>query len=202
MEQGKLTINDIKKEIIIAFIVIILIQPITKFIWNFILAIGGSVFNYLIDSIYRNAAYGQRPVDSAILVLVLMAISISQVFPRTIFRRNKSSSQDKEHENIETATVETILRFAKKNIFPVLIRTIYIFCIIYISLMTLSNLQLNTSFEQRLDILSPFISDSDEEVFRSSWGLMNTREDYINIFDDFKLISGENNIVLPDSLWP
>ena len=68
--------------------------------------------------------------------------------------------------------------------------------------MTLSNLQLNTSFEQRLDILSPFISDSDEEVFRSSWGLMNTREDYINIFDDFKLISGENNIVLPDSLWP
>ena len=52
MEQGKLTINDIKKEIIIAFIVIILIQPITKFIWNFILAIGGSVFNYLIDSIY------------------------------------------------------------------------------------------------------------------------------------------------------
>ena len=83
MEQGKLTINDIKKEIIIAFIVIILIQPITKFIWNFILAIGGSVFNYLIDSIYRNAAYGQRPVDSAILVLVLMAISISQVFAKS-----------------------------------------------------------------------------------------------------------------------
>lgn len=61
-------------------------------------------------------------------------------------------------------------------------------------------LQLNTSFNQRLTVLSPDITDQKFKVFRAQWASMHGRVDFENLNREMDVIAMQKNITLPKLL--
>ena len=63
-----------------------------------------------------------------------------------------------------------------------------------------ADIQLNTSFKQRLNALLPYISEQEEEELRSMWAMMGNRQDYVDITNKMDSIAAEKGIRIPDLL--
>jgi hypothetical protein len=60
-----------------------------------------------------------------------------------------------------------------------------------------TQLSLISSFRQHMRILSPYVSEQDEKMLYSKWSLMNSREDYVQIYERLNAIALKNGITLP-----
>jgi hypothetical protein len=58
-------------------------------------------------------------------------------------------------------------------------------------------LQLNTSFNQKLNALSPYIDEAQKEILVSKWALMKSKKDYLEIKSIMEDEAKKNNIELP-----
>jgi len=63
-------------------------------------------------------------------------------------------------------------------------------------------LQLNSSFDQRLTVLAPKISDQEYEEFRALWAGMKSRKDYKIIENKMNNSANKYGIQLPTPLLP
>jgi predicted PurR-regulated permease PerM len=75
-----------------------------------------------------------------------------------------------------------------------------IFLLICMIVSVYADLQLNTSFQQRLRVLSPKIGDLETKNLQASWALMESKEDYEKIVRQMEELAKENNIELPKLL--
>jgi len=64
-----------------------------------------------------------------------------------------------------------------------------------------ADLQLNTSFQQRLKVLAPALSDLQMKEFEAAWASMQTRADFLAIQLRMERAATQHNIVLPKPLW-
>lgn len=69
-----------------------------------------------------------------------------------------------------------------------------------------ADLQLNASFEQRLQVLAPHVTEKEVKELRASWALMTTKAHYLSIKSKMELLASQANIQLPAVLlrdwWP
>ncbi len=63
------------------------------------------------------------------------------------------------------------------------------------------DLQLNTSFTQRLTVLRPDITEAEYLRFKADWAKMNSREDYLRINSRIDSTANHKNIKLPNPLF-
>ncbi len=63
-----------------------------------------------------------------------------------------------------------------------------------------TNLQLNTSFRQRLTVLAPKLSEQEHKEFLASWAAMHSRKDFDAITDRMNTLAQARNVVLPEPL--
>jgi len=62
------------------------------------------------------------------------------------------------------------------------------------------DLQLNTSFKQRITVLSPHISEQQEKELRAQWASMKSRKDYENINRALEDAAKNKEVKLPKLL--
>jgi hypothetical protein len=62
--------------------------------------------------------------------------------------------------------------------------------------------QLNASFWQRLDAISPHVDSVEERRLRSQWALMTNREDYDRIKQRLEELATAAQVSLPKPLYP
>lgn len=181
--------------VISSLLFVLLVQPLVIWSWNRISPIVSSVYSGYVDSIYKSAALGHRHWVSVIiyslmngLIVGIMAGLITAIVtPKSWWRIDKSS---KTPRRLKTR------RFLRLGLY------VSFFLMIVSSFMSVSrayiDLQLNTSFEQRLNILAPSISDQVEEEIRSQWASMLDRSDYDELNFEMDNYAKDLDQVLPE----
>jgi len=60
---------------------------------------------------------------------------------------------------------------------------------------------MNTSFNQRLTIIAPSLSDNEQKVLKAQWASMRNRRAYEVIVSSIEKIANDKKIELPKLLW-
>lgn len=172
--------------------VLVFIKPILNFLWKVISWGSVNFYKGFINSVYKNAALGQRDWVSAILFFLFVAIVIGFSIGFLTFPLIRKLIRIKEVKG--------------EHVFRILI-TIYcvflimfLFALICMVVSVYVDLQLNTSFQQRLNALSPKISDFEYKNLKADWALMESQEDHKSIVLKMEEFAQKHKIKLPDLL--
>lgn len=183
-----------KKEIMVgviaAIIMTIFFEPIIRWLWGIISFIGQRTYSGFIDAIYRSAALGHRNYVDVLFFFLVIGIGTA---------------------------VPIVLRIAQKGYLPrpkkkfgpryEKVSDIFLFAglIISASIMMIgifADLQLNSSFEQRLAVLAPVLSDLEYKQFKAEWAGMENREDFEAINKQMENMAQDRDVELPELLLP
>jgi hypothetical protein len=186
---------SIKKEIYISVIasvlVMIFIEPILKFFWNWIILTSTGMFKGLLDSFYRGAALGHRnQIDVQFFFFItaaVLGIMVSILILKTTYQAQIKSSIDKIPKKLS-------------SVIKILYAIALIISIMFALITNFVDLQLNASFQQRLTVLSPKITDQEYKEFQSLWASMKDREDFLTIVNNMDSVAENKNIELPPLL--
>jgi len=191
---------NMKKSIIVSvissIIVLIFIKPILNLGWKFLLWCSTNFYQNFLNGVYKNAALGQRDWVSVILFFILVSIAMgipTGILTHPIFRKLQEI-KEKKGDNIFRKTKRIIICL------NYIISVVIIFLLICIAVSVYADLQLNTSFQQRLAVLSPKIGDLETKNLQASWALMESREDYKNIMLRMEELAEKYKIKLPKLL--
>jgi len=218
-----INIKEFKKEIItgciVSFIILFFIQPTVIFIWDILRKISLNQYSEFLDNTYRNAALGQRNWVDCINIYLIFYITFLFISIFSIKFRNdikeyehkeKIKSFQNENEKLEYLnnrrnSYDKKARLIKKNLnkiriltYIVQISVLLIFSTFVFS--TFVDLQLNSSFNQRFNIVAPFIDEHEEEVIKAQWASMENRKDYENINNRLNQIALKNKFKLVEPL--
>ncbi|BBO86129.1 hypothetical protein DSCO28_66950 [Desulfosarcina ovata subsp. sediminis] len=178
--------------VIASLLVVIFIQPVIRLVWSGILTFGTHVFQGFIDSIYANAARGHRNYVDVIILMLISSI-LSGFFCGGTFVITKQS--------IKPDTISKRLsRKSRLIILWILLVALHL-SLIFLIIKPFSDIQLNTSFQQRLTIISPYLTNIEEKKLKASWASMEFRTDYEKIVSQIEKIANDNNAKLPILLW-
>lgn len=215
MWKDKVIRKGVLSGIIASLIVIFFLTPLIELIWNLIKDSSQFFYKNIVDSIYTNAALGKRnwvDVEFALWLysgligtMILMTFYLRKKLSRVITKIEKIKNNESDDNNEpEEPSIETIDGKIKKA--NILSRSLY-FLIFIMALITgykyfriYTDLQLNTSFEQRLNAVAPLISNQEEEELISKWALMKNRIDYEEINEIFEEYEVKYDIELPEPL--
>ncbi len=192
--------GDIKRNIIVSvsstILVLVFIKPILNLGWKFLSWCSTNFYQNFLNGVYKNAALGQRDWVSVILLSIVvsavMGISIGTLI-RPIFRKLQKI-KEKKRDNIFRKIRRIIICLSY------IISIGLIFLLICLAVFVYADLQLNTSFQQRLAVLCPKIGDLETKNLQASWALMESREDYENIILRMQELAEKNRIKLPKLL--
>ncbi|MDR3576885.1 MAG: hypothetical protein P4L50_23715 [Anaerolineaceae bacterium] len=194
---------EIKKEIYASVIATILtmvfIEPILKFLWNGMIWFSSIFYEGFINEIYIDAALGQRnDIDEMIFILfcaliigsaiafILMLVNLNPLNPLNSFNQ----------------LIFNKIHITKKTIriIGVISSVLLIIATLFLVTDTFAVLQLNTSFQQRITVLAPRISETEYKELLASWASMKSRADYELIVTQMNTLADQNNIILPPLL--
>jgi hypothetical protein len=214
--------KEAKKSIIVSVIAsmvfLVFIQPIMTFIWDILKRISLSTSDWLTNGMYKNAALGQRNwIDFILLtaIVLIAAIYVSRVFLKVTLLAKKESSNAKLKLMEMTEAVAHLKSEKTKNKnnvlkmhnvltlvarFNWLMIPLFVIPILYLTFNAYADLQLNTSFNQRLNVLAPYIDDHDIKLLRSKWASMENRKDFDYVNQYMEKLASEKKVVLPKKL--
>jgi hypothetical protein len=175
--------------IVSSLIVIIFIQPILGFTWNVIIGISSQVHHGYVDRIYRNAAVGDRNVIGHLTALYLF---MSLPLAGTVFLLRAKVS------------VPPKLTAVNRSLDAILISTCVVTVILMLAAFALSVgiMEISSSFNQRLTVLAPAISDAEYKTFRARWANMRSEADYNAIVANMEARAKELGVTLPKLRTP
>ena len=215
MDKDKTIKKGVIAGIIASIIFMVILEPLMKLIWSFLINTSSSIYTSYFNSIFKNAALGHRNhvdfMTYAILTIIFIGV-MTFFYLKTYFymktsRYDNSITQDKTKEQIENEVAKIASKITKLNnrmkiIFVVGAVCCFIFsCISFSNLFKeYSNLQLNTSFNQKINAISPYINDNEQKVIISKWALMNSKNDYLEIKRNIDNIAKMNHFQLPEEL--
>ncbi len=184
--------------VISSVLVIIFIQPILSWLWGVLITFGEWAHAGYIDEIYRRAAIGDLIGKAGVLTLLLLLASMmfSLLFSLTSHRelRTRQSGGEVHSDWKILRKVEAITVF------------IPFILIIFLGMFSVSILMgvsiISSSFEQRLIILSPSISDQEYKIWKARWASMQNINDYRSIQKDLDKRAVELKVSLPKQKEP
>ena len=199
--------KEIKKGIVSSLIAtlifLILLNPILHMLWNFIKSFSINMYSGISDSIYSGAALGQRNwLDFAWLASVVaitggIVVTKNVIIWKEIFRLRRLMQGEKEEPETPLSLYQTL---KKANITLSVAIALGIVVSFFFIFSAFTDLQLNTSFNQRLNAILSYISDQEAKVYKSSWATMKNRQDFEKINQKMEMVAGFNKIKLPENL--
>ncbi len=214
--------KNFKKNIVVnifaSIIVFIFIEPLFSLLWKFVLWISTNSYSSYIDSVYENAALGPRNwldflwFALLIVILILYSSSLVSKLSTTLKKLKYEESLERianegEKENLKKRyeSVEKKINFITKHssriIISMRIALVFGFLVGFLNIFSAyADLQLNTSFTQRLKTIAPYIDEQKEEELNAKWSIMKSRKDFELIDYEVESIAANNKIKLPKKL--
>jgi hypothetical protein len=203
------TSNPIRREILIgviaAIFVTIIFEPLIKWLWSLAIIISNNTYTGLISIFYRQAALGINDHVAVEIEFLLLTsfFGFGAMLGIIVLMRRKMKS-DIPDDN-KPSFFQSKYRIIKWIDSPIMI--ISFMCVGLLAFgVVLSNdyisLQLNATFNQRLTILAPVISDQQCRELKASWAIMKNRQDYESIINETQSLAAQNGIELPPPLLP
>jgi hypothetical protein len=175
------------------------IQPILTLVWDLLTSTSVSAVNSLVDVQYKNAALGERNwviVGLSIIFLSVGSFTFILIMFSPIFRERARGVRSTGSRDAK------ILRFLGSAITRILMCIILAITMLYLLVSMYTDLQLNTSFNQRINALAPYISDQDAKLLRSKWALMKSHADHRAISSKMETLAAQTHVKLPELLLP
>lgn len=215
MDNDKTIRKGVIAGIIASIIFMIILEPLMKLIWSFLINTSNSIYTSYFNSIFKNAALGHRNhIDfmtySLLTVLLISGMALFYLKMYFYFKRDRkdnsiSKNKTKDELEMEISKINIKISKLKKRM------KIYFFVgsisLIFLVIFTFSNLfkeysnlQLNSSFNQKINAISPYINEKDQKILMSKWALMKSKENYLQIKSNIDSIAKYNQLQLPDEL--
>jgi hypothetical protein len=209
--------KSILRSLVASSIFLIFLKPIFQFLWIILVNVSTHTYTYFIDTLYKNAALGQRNWIDFITLTFFLIVFTTTLITSSYLIHYKIKLQ-KIKEEIRNTTDEGKLNqlktlLAKKlNIgksfifltffqkFNFLFSILLIFSAFVIIFTAYSDMQLNTSFNQRINVVAPYINDHEYKLLKSEWASMVSRKDFEIINNKIEIIARENKIEIPKNL--
>jgi hypothetical protein len=209
--------------LIAAIVFFIFLEPLMRLLWGLLNKYSSILYISFINEIYKSAAMGQRNnIDlfhfTFVMTFIVFGTYIMGEYVK-IQRDGRLMSEDLEkteniQEKVEKATNEREKLLKKigkleksiKVLEHIIVKGrffIYIF-VLFVAFASIFKsyieIQLNTTFNQRLNALGIVIDESQRKSLISRWALMESRSDYLVIKLSIEKIAQVNNIKLPKAL--
>jgi Trk-type K+ transport system membrane component len=183
-----------------------LLDPSMRFLWNFTKDNASSWAENLQERAIQSAAMGQRNwVDtimfSMIWLIGIMTMGILIAFFIIMIRRSKKDPELA--EKMDGELLQKVYPFIASKWFLTVLALLF-FYESYVGLRGVFiagvDLQLVTSFNQRLTAIAPYIEPIEEKKLRSLWALMRNRKDFEQINKQIEGHAKEAGIKLPQPM--
>lgn len=177
--------------VIASVIVIILIQPLLRLAWSFLSGLGAQFIQNYIDSIYRSAALGHRNYLDVLMMGLLFSfvsgasVGIGISFTRRLLFPRREGKRPSKTRLLALLWLSIVL--------------LHIWALLVI-IKPYADLQHNTSFQQRLKVLAPKQTETEEEELEAMWASMRSRKHFEEIKARMEAIAQEHALELPPTL--
>ncbi|WP_236892554.1 hypothetical protein [Desulfoluna limicola] len=183
--------KSIYASIIASIVVIIFIQPILNYAAMFFVWIGDMLYVGFSNQLYQEAALGLREKYSFSLFImfigfILLFFIVAPLI--TLILQNRDNTSNHEPSKLFIA-------------FRLLNKVFLLTSAIFVLSLNFAGLQMNTSFNQRMRAIKPYITQNQYDKYQSKWALMSNRNDYDQINYFLENESNKFNIKLPKLLW-
>ena len=173
-----------------------LLDPLTKWIWHTATLSASSWLTGLQNAAFRNAALGKRDWVSALMFTygtsAFMGLLFGFVIGMVRHALGRGAKRSRRGPTFRLVGLFFVVAFS----------TYFLYRFACLNFLAYVDLQLNASFSQRLDALSPYIDSLEERRLRSSWALMTCRKDYDLINGRLNELAIDAKITIPKPLYP
>lgn len=174
---------------IVASALVLFGQYILKVVWTFLVYTLGAINESLLSTIYKSAALGTREVSGFVvlgLAIFLVNAFAAGAFYLRMFRDPLAPPKVRSRNQLLVMWIALLVGLGLSSFVIVAVH--------------FGDLQLNTSFNQRLLVLAPHISELEFKTLRADWAMMNSRADFRNIVTKMEAFAKANQIQLPKLL--
>jgi hypothetical protein len=173
--------------ILASIVFIYFLDPILRGLWSVALFAARRLYSGLLDGVYTHAALGHR--DWLLVLLFLMG-----------------------HGALSGAIVGAIagtgIRWLKpegfkrpRRIVAALVLFVSVWIpLTFIAVLAFADVQLNASFNQRLTVLAPRLSEQERKEFLAMWASMTSRQDYERLNARLEQVATSRSVKLPPPL--
>ncbi len=177
--------------LIAAIVMGVVINPLLRFSAYVVTTIGPYVLQSTVDAMYQEAALGQRDHVSVVILMLILGIpsvlgpgALVILFARDRIRR--AGAKPKVFRGMMIALVVSTVVASVLNL--LLLTSVFM------------DLQLNTSFQQRVTVLAPVVSDQEVKELRAMWAQMRSKRDYLSVNTRLDALAKKGGVVLPKPL--
>lgn len=170
--------------VLASVIVIIFIQPILSFVWRGMISVGGILHHGFVDRIYKNAALGDRNLSAGIVIILVLTGLILTLKPQFINSKNNNP-----------VITRRLHKFT--NVMCIVVAYVAIVFSFFGFALSMGISEIRASFNQRLEVLAPAITDGEYKTYRARWALMKDLDDYNSIVAAMDKRAKELNVDLP-----
>lgn len=193
MSGGNLSLKTLGGFVTASIVSGCIIPPLFQSFWQVSADKGFGLLAAFHNSLYMNAAIGNRNWMGYLTLTILIAIFT--VLPIAILTLYIFSNSGGKKKRVTTTEVSTRKLNVGLVLAPILV--INVLAGIVTLNYAYSDLQLNGTFEQYLSAIGPVLNDVEEKKLRSDWALMESEADCVKIFRAIADKSGAAGISLP-----
>lgn len=195
MESTALNWKSLRNGVIVSVVVLYLVEPAMKVAVDVFPQFGGRFYRLVWDRAAMQASIGGDYLDFAMFAILFSAIvgafigrfGAGAAFPRLFGRKNGRKSSD-----------TTLVRWEKR--FVVLLMLLVGPIAATTLLVDFAAQQMKLSFDRRITVLAPAITEESEELLRARFADLGGRADYQSLNDEMDRLGLANGVDLPEPL--
>ncbi len=195
MESAATNWKSLRNGVIVSVVVLYMVEPSMKVALDVGPQFGGRFYRFVWDRAALQASIGGDYLDFAMFAILFSAIvgafigrfGAGAAFPRWFGRKGGRKSTD-----------STLVRWEKRF---VILLTLLVGPIAATTLLVdFAAQQMKLSFDRRITVLAPAITEESEELLRARFADLSGRADYQSLNDEIDRLSREAGVDLPDPL--
>ncbi|HXS09870.1 MAG TPA: hypothetical protein VN852_07780 [Candidatus Krumholzibacteria bacterium] len=182
--------KSLRNGVIVSVVMLYLVEPSMKLLVNTLPYFGGRAYRWVWDHAAAQAALGGDYIDFALFAILFSAI-VGAFIGRygaggQVFTRKRRSSDTAWSRWERRLVMLALLLFG-----PVAATTL---------LVDFAAQQMKLSFEQRMAVLAPSITEEEEEMLRGRFAGLDGRDSYENLKLDMSMAAHQHGVSLPEPL--
>jgi len=195
METAASHWKNVRNGVVVSVVMLYLIEPAMKLAVDVVPQFGGQFYRLVWDRAAMQASIGGDYMDFAMFAILFSAIvggfigrfGAGAAFPRLFGRKNGRKSVDSTWVRWEKRFVMLLMLLVG----PIAGTTL---------LIDFAAQQMKLSFDRRIAVLAPAITEESEEVLRARFADLSDRADYQTLNEEMDRLAFESRIQLPDPL--
>jgi hypothetical protein len=191
MESTYANWKSLRNGVIVSIVMLYLVEPTMKLMVEVFPYFGGRVYRWVWDHAATQAAIGGDYVDFALFAILFSAI-VGTFIGR--YGIGAHSMRGKGRRSNDTA----LMRWEKRLVMVLLLLSGPVAATTL--LVDFAAQQMKLSFEQRMAVLAPSITEEEEEMLRGQFAGLEGRDSYENLKVDMNTLAHTHRVTLPEPL--